>query len=187
MSDDRLKLADAPRALQRRVTARKHGGDDVASWAVFLDGREFVNGLTRSEVPYYKEQAYQYLLKNGEPPMPRRRKPTTTLAISTLTADDLTKLQSVAARVWDEIGYDCLQAVRECAETPRQRANPTMTREEVLEVVIDADRLRMAVLGAPKWADESQRERLTTFLKDAPYDQVLTALRPGFGFSRYGM
>lgn len=59
-----LKLADAPRTLQRRITARKWGGDDAGSWAVFIDGRQFVNGLTRPEVPYYKEQAYQHLLKN---------------------------------------------------------------------------------------------------------------------------
>lgn len=61
---DPFRLADAPRAIQRRITARKVGGDDASSWAVFIDGRQFVNGLTRSEVPYYKEQAYHYLLKN---------------------------------------------------------------------------------------------------------------------------
>lgn len=40
-----------------KVTARKYGGDDQASWAVFLNGQPFVTGLTRREVPYYKKQA----------------------------------------------------------------------------------------------------------------------------------
>jgi len=40
-----------------RVKARKWMGDDAASWAVFIDGRVFVSGLTQSEVPYYKREA----------------------------------------------------------------------------------------------------------------------------------
>jgi len=41
----------------QRITARKYLGDDASSWAVFIDGRPFVTGLTRSEVAYYKAQA----------------------------------------------------------------------------------------------------------------------------------
>lgn len=37
-----------------RITARKYGGDDSGSWAVFVDGRPAYTGLTRSEVDYYK-------------------------------------------------------------------------------------------------------------------------------------
>ena len=36
------------------VTARKHGGDDAYSWAVFLDGRPVVTGLSKREVPYHR-------------------------------------------------------------------------------------------------------------------------------------
>jgi hypothetical protein len=43
--------------MKARVTARKYQGDDAGSWAVFIDGRPFVTGLTRSEVAYYKRQA----------------------------------------------------------------------------------------------------------------------------------
>lgn len=43
--------------MRKRVTARKYMGDDAASWAVFLDGRPFVTGLTKREVAYYKKQA----------------------------------------------------------------------------------------------------------------------------------
>lgn len=42
-----------------RVTTRKYMGDDGASWAVFVDGKPFVTGLTKSEVPYYRRQAWQ--------------------------------------------------------------------------------------------------------------------------------
>ena len=49
----------------RRVTAGKYQGDDEGSWAVFIDGRPFVTGLTRSEVPYYKDRALEQLQKAG--------------------------------------------------------------------------------------------------------------------------
>ena len=35
--------------------ARQVGGDDGYCWAVFVNGRERVNGLTRSEVTYYRD------------------------------------------------------------------------------------------------------------------------------------
>lgn len=51
----------APPEITKRVSARKYQGDDYASWAVFIDGRPFVTGLTQTEVPYYKKQAYKKL------------------------------------------------------------------------------------------------------------------------------
>lgn len=47
-----------------RVTARKFLGDDSHSWAVFIDGRPWVTGLTRPEVPYYKRQAERHVEKH---------------------------------------------------------------------------------------------------------------------------
>lgn len=49
--------------MAAKVTARKWGGDDAGSWAVFLPGQQapMVSGLTRAEVPYYKRQAQQLL------------------------------------------------------------------------------------------------------------------------------
>lgn len=41
---------------KKRVTAKKHGGDDRYSWAVFLDGRPQVTGLAKTQVAYYKRQ-----------------------------------------------------------------------------------------------------------------------------------
>ncbi len=43
--------------MKPKITARKYLGDDAASWAVFINGRPYVTGLTRSEVPYYKRLA----------------------------------------------------------------------------------------------------------------------------------
>ncbi|QZI85693.1 hypothetical protein CPT_Summit_037 [Stenotrophomonas phage Summit] len=40
-----------------KITARKYGGNDEYSWAVFIDGRPFVTGLSKREVPHYKAQA----------------------------------------------------------------------------------------------------------------------------------
>jgi hypothetical protein len=44
-----------------RITARKYMGNDAGSWAVFIDGRPMVTGLTRDEVPYYKKEAQAIL------------------------------------------------------------------------------------------------------------------------------
>lgn len=48
------------------ITAAKYEGDCGACWAVFINGRPFVTGLTRSEVPYYKEQAFKALVKEAK-------------------------------------------------------------------------------------------------------------------------
>lgn len=49
------------------VTAKQIGGDDGYQWNVLINGSPLVNGLTRSEVPYYKRRAYEILLqKNGK-------------------------------------------------------------------------------------------------------------------------
>ena len=41
---------------KQRVTARKYEGDDRYSWAVFLDGRPIITGLSQQEVPYWKKR-----------------------------------------------------------------------------------------------------------------------------------
>ena len=42
--------------MAKKITARKYMGDDAYSWAVFVDGRPAVTGLSKREVPYYKKQ-----------------------------------------------------------------------------------------------------------------------------------
>ena len=51
---------------KRRITARKSGGDDAESWAVFVDGREVFNGMNRGSVPYYKRLAVEMLDKREQ-------------------------------------------------------------------------------------------------------------------------
>ena len=46
-----------------KITAKKYEGDDSASWAVFLNGRPVMTGLTKSEVPYYKKQVLEMVRK----------------------------------------------------------------------------------------------------------------------------
>ena len=40
-----------------KITARQEGGDDGYCYVVRVNGKELINGLTRSEVPHYKAEA----------------------------------------------------------------------------------------------------------------------------------
>ena len=40
-----------------KVTARKYEGDDMYSWAVFIDDRPIYTGLDRASLPHYKKMA----------------------------------------------------------------------------------------------------------------------------------
>jgi hypothetical protein len=42
-----------------KITACQEGGDDGYCYVVRVDGRIFADGLTRSEVPYFKQQALE--------------------------------------------------------------------------------------------------------------------------------
>jgi hypothetical protein len=39
-----------------KVTIKKFGGDDYASWALFVNGRVKMTGLTKTEAQYYKRK-----------------------------------------------------------------------------------------------------------------------------------
>ncbi|RJQ26722.1 hypothetical protein C4577_02940 [Candidatus Parcubacteria bacterium] len=47
---------------KHKITAKQIGGDDGYCWTVLIDGKEFVNGLTRPECEYYKEKALDKVL-----------------------------------------------------------------------------------------------------------------------------
>ena len=40
-----------------KITAKQVGGNDGYCYVVRINGVEFINGLTRNEVPYYKAAA----------------------------------------------------------------------------------------------------------------------------------
>lgn len=50
---------------ESRVKARKSGGDDLYSWAVFVDGRERWNGLSRDSAAYYRKKEIERLNEGG--------------------------------------------------------------------------------------------------------------------------
>lgn len=43
-----------------KITAKQEGGDDGYCYVVRINGNEFINGLTRREVPYYKAKALKF-------------------------------------------------------------------------------------------------------------------------------
>ena len=47
---------DKKKCRKLGITAKKYGGDDCYSWAVFHKGRPMMTGLGRGEVDYYKRQ-----------------------------------------------------------------------------------------------------------------------------------
>jgi len=77
-------------SLEKRVTAKKWRGDDEASWAVFIDGRPFVTGLTKREVAHYKQQAINTLKE-------RQTKTASTVEIQALSSEPTTR---ALERMW---------------------------------------------------------------------------------------
>lgn len=96
-----------------------------------------------------------------------------------LTPKELSDLHACAQSVWQEICGDVLSAVAEDKGISVNRV--TISRNEVVELVIDADRLeehmRRAKLLTPALAQLFKT-----------YDGSLAALvKAGFAFQRYGM
>jgi hypothetical protein len=94
-----------------------------------------------------------------------------------MTPDEVTIIQSVAHRVWNDVAGDCLAALAD-------EGRDYMTRAEVMEVALDANRpdehFRRLVKEGKLAADFLARyERLT-------YDELLTLVKPAFPYARYG-
>ena len=60
-----VELHEASDPIAKRVTTGRHGGNDANSWAVFVDGKPAMTGLSKRELPYRKEQVMK---KIGEKP-----------------------------------------------------------------------------------------------------------------------
>ena len=52
-------------ARKRKITTAKYMGDDAYSWAVFVDGRPAVTGLSRSEAAYHKKRIAEIYAKHA--------------------------------------------------------------------------------------------------------------------------
>lgn len=47
---------------KHKIASKQCGGDDGYQHTIFINGRQFVNGLTRSEVAYYKRKALESII-----------------------------------------------------------------------------------------------------------------------------
>ena len=81
------------------------------------------------------------------------------------------RIQKMALLTWDQIGGDCLRGLEEVGE------QPIMSKDEVLEIVCDADHMKMYGL-------DSEAYEVWKNLPD--YDAKLNAIKSAFPFERYG-
>ena len=104
----------ATKKKYKHTETRQYEGDDGYCWAVFLKNNPVpvISGLTRSEVPYYRNK----IEKSEEEK----------------TSDDVAmRLRAVRAlhATWNAIGYDCLQAYQD------EESVGDITAEDVRECV----------------------------------------------------
>jgi|SRR5262245_14516898 len=100
-------------------------------------------------------------------------------------------IQQAALSVWDECGYDCLQATAE--ETGKSINRVTISRAQVIEIALDAGRAEQkleqrARLDAKR--DEQSSVVTADFLaryKQASYEQLIAIVKPAFSYARYGL
>jgi len=52
--------------MKKRIQVRKFGGDDLLSWAVFVDGLPVVTGLSRTEASYHRGIIEKLLIERAE-------------------------------------------------------------------------------------------------------------------------
>ena len=57
-----------------KITAKKYMGDDTGSWAIFVNGRPVVTGLTKREISYYKKLTAKALEKASILPVDKTAK-----------------------------------------------------------------------------------------------------------------
>lgn len=48
-------MVASKRKYSRRITVRKYMGDDIYSWAVFLDGNPAYTGLSKGQSNFYRD------------------------------------------------------------------------------------------------------------------------------------
>ena len=101
-----------------------------------------------------------------------------------------------AQNIWNEIGYDCLQAMAEHGfRHPRDINTVTMTRTHVVEVVMDAGRLeaklKATLQKSPPNPELFNLIRMYTGYDHAEWEMAHRAVhalvREAFPFARYGL
>jgi len=97
-----------------------------------------------------------------------------------ITEKDKTNIHDAAHSVWDSIAHDILDAVRlEKELNPYAPADEsvTMSKDEVIEVVLDADRLYEHLKENGQW---------TTGMENLSYKEWINLVQPSFPFNVYG-
>jgi hypothetical protein len=102
-----------------------------------------------------------------------------------LTQKDINLISSNAHGVWNEIGFDCLQAT--AAEKGKTAEDITVSRAVVIELVLDADRLSEAIKS-----DRSTSEAVTKLMA-VQYDDMDAhwllgqLMKETFTYARWGL
>jgi len=97
-----------------------------------------------------------------------------------ITEKDKTNIHDAAHSVWDSIAHDILDAVKlEKELNPYAPADEsvTMSKDEVIEVVLDADRLYEHLKENGQW---------TTGMENLSYKEWINLVQPSFPFNVYG-
>jgi len=97
-----------------------------------------------------------------------------------ITEKDKTNIHDAAHSVWDSIAHDILDAVKlEKELNPYAPADEsvTMSKDEVIEVVLDADRLYEHLKEQDQW---------TTGMKNLSSKEWFNLVKPAFPFDMYG-
>ena len=97
-----------------------------------------------------------------------------------ITEKDKTNIHDAAHSVWDSIAHDILDAVKlEKELNPYAPADEsvTMSKDEVIEVVLDADRLYEHLKENGQW---------TTGMENLSSKEWFNLVKPAFPFDMYG-
>lgn len=62
---ERCSYTRATRPKRSKITVGKYNGNDAYSWAVFVDDRPAVTGLSRAEVPYHRKAITELVAKGA--------------------------------------------------------------------------------------------------------------------------
>jgi hypothetical protein len=96
------------------------------------------------------------------------------------TDDEKKAMQSAALAVWDECAYDILQATAE--EEGKDINSVTVSRDAAIEIALDSGRMEDLLRRSPGVITEDLLKRIQA----ADYKTLIAAVRPAFGFGRYG-
>ena len=93
---------------------------------------------------------------------------------------DKTNIQNGAKEIWDSVAPDVFEALKlETEINPHadKNATPTLTRRDVIEIVLDAERLSALLKERNEWSPE---------MEDLSMDEWVELVKPAFTFDIYG-